>query len=140
MNAADLPFNQFLGIRVQGGQSPAVLLLPDDARYTNHLGTVHAAALFALAEAASGQCFLEQPELTDDRILAVVRGSEIKYRQPARGEIRARARLDADDWAAAVRTLAERGRVFCAVDVELLDLEESVVAHASFRWFFSLME
>ena len=51
MNVADVPFNRFLGLRLNG----SVLALPADPKYQNHLGGVHASAQFSLAEAASGQ-------------------------------------------------------------------------------------
>jgi len=56
MNVAAIPFNRFLGLRADG----VSLTLPADPNYQNHLGTVHAGAQFALAEAASGQWLLNR--------------------------------------------------------------------------------
>jgi hypothetical protein len=38
MNVADIPFNRFLGLRLNG----SVLTLPADPKYQNHIGAVHA--------------------------------------------------------------------------------------------------
>jgi len=51
MTIEELAFNQLIGItRSESGEN-SVLSLPNDIRYTNHLGTVHAGAQLALAEA-----------------------------------------------------------------------------------------
>lgn len=53
--AAAVPFNQHLGLEVtELGPGTAKVRLPDEAGLRNHVGTQHAAGLFAAAEAASG--------------------------------------------------------------------------------------
>ena len=54
MDVTKLPFNHLIGIELGDPGSDFLISLPDDVKYTNHLGTVHASALFAVAEAASG--------------------------------------------------------------------------------------
>ena len=54
MNVLDLPFNTILLIK-QSDAPDTILMLEDHARYQNHLGTVHASAQYALAEASSGE-------------------------------------------------------------------------------------
>jgi len=57
-------------------------MLDNRPEYRNHLNTVHASALFALAEASSGYFLLNEfSELTD--IIPVVRKVETKYKKPA---------------------------------------------------------
>lgn len=83
MDVTKLPFNEFIGLKLS--DEPNYLLMLDDrAEYLNHLNTVHAGALFTLAEATSGHYLLGQfNELPD--IVPVVRKVEIKYRKPAIG-------------------------------------------------------
>ena len=50
MDVTDLPFNALIGIE-RAEANNALLRLPSDTRYLNHLGSVHASALLALAEA-----------------------------------------------------------------------------------------
>jgi acyl-coenzyme A thioesterase PaaI-like protein len=56
-HVTELPFNAFLGLQL-ASDPEQLLQLPAGAKYLNHLGTVHASALLALAEASSGEfCF-----------------------------------------------------------------------------------
>ena len=53
MNLKEIPFAKLLD--VSDSTSGFLFELSDDEKYTNHLGTVAAAAQFSLAEFASGQ-------------------------------------------------------------------------------------
>src|SRR5438046_6321962 len=84
-SVTELPFNSFLGL--QKATEPSQLLrLPAGPQYLNHLGTVHASAQLALAEASSGE-FLLQALGSASGILPVVRRLESKFRKPARGAV-----------------------------------------------------
>jgi len=77
----ELPFNAFLGIEVASNPSE-LLRLRAGPQYLNHLGTVHASAQLALAEASSGECLLRSLG-SPDEVVAVVRRLEAKFRKPA---------------------------------------------------------
>ena len=67
MTKRNIPLSEFLGIsRNESGK----LFLPISDNIKNHLGTVHAAAQFALAELASGK-YLEDifPEYKNNKSL-----------------------------------------------------------------------
>lgn len=67
-------------------------MLNEKPEYRNHLNTVHASAMFALAEATSGHYLLEHfNELSD--IIPVVRKVEVKYRKPVVGVVYSTARF-----------------------------------------------
>jgi len=84
-SVTELPFNSFLGI--QTAAEPARLLqLPSDKHYLNHLGTVHASAQLALAEASSGELLLRHFGSAQG-IVPVVRRLEAKFRRPANGVV-----------------------------------------------------
>src|SRR5712692_3405735 len=53
MDVTALPFNRLLGLEPAPSGSGFLVSLPDGPQYTNHLGTVHASALLAAAEAGS---------------------------------------------------------------------------------------
>ena len=55
------------------------LELHDAENNNNHLGTVHASAQFALAEACSGQYLLKTFKAYSSKIIPVVRKAETKY-------------------------------------------------------------
>jgi acyl-coenzyme A thioesterase PaaI-like protein len=131
VNVTAIPFNRLLGLRSEGD----ALRLPADANYENHLGTVHAGAQFALAEAASGQWLLSRFGAEAARNLAVVRHADVKFRRPAVGELTARAEVGAEEADRFLETLSRRGRAAIEVRVRLLDGEGSVTLEASFEWF-----
>ena len=92
-SVTELPFNSFLGIQIAA--DPAHLLrLPSGQQYLNHLGTVHASAQLALAEASSGE-FLLRHFGSADGIVPVARserGHALYGLLPERGFVGVRKR------------------------------------------------
>jgi acyl-coenzyme A thioesterase PaaI-like protein len=134
--AAAVPFNQHLGLEVtELGPGAATVRLPDEQGLQNHVGTQHAAGLFAAAEAASGGAFVATfaERLAEIRPLAT--GAEISYTKLARGPIDARATLTgAEDLLA---TLDAEGKVVFPVEVALTDADGETVATAAVQWHVS---
>lgn len=129
-----LPFAQLVGVEVvEMGPAGSVLRLPDDPRLGNHVGTQHAAALFTVAEVASGAAvvgaFAER--LLD--VTALAKSAEIRYLKPARGVIVARARI-AEDQPALWARLEETGKSEFAVEVDLRDPADQKVAETTVQW------
>jgi len=131
VDVSAIPFNRFLGLRADG----AILTLPADPNHQNHLGTIHASAQFALAEAASGQWLLSRFGAEAAGNLAVVRHADVKFRRPATGELTAQAEAAAEEAERFLDTLSRRGRAAIEVRVRLLDAEGSVTLEARFEWF-----
>jgi acyl-coenzyme A thioesterase PaaI-like protein len=133
----ELPFNRFLGLRHAPADSDALLALPESPDYANHLGTVHASAQLALAEATSGEFLLRHlPSL--DGLVPVVRRLEAKFRRPANGALTSRASADAAKLAALLADIARKGRALIAVQVEVLDASGVVTLNADVEWFLAL--
>ena len=124
-------FNRLIGLRADG----ATLSLPADPNYQNHLGTVHAGAQFALAEAAGGQWLLDRFGAEAAGYLAVVRHADVKFRRPAAGKLTAQAEVAPEVVENFLDTLWRRGRATIEVRVRLLDANGSVTLVASFEWF-----
>ena len=131
MNVSDIPFNRFLGLRSE----ESVLTLPADARYENHIGTVHASAQFALAEAASGQWLLDNFGGEAADYLAVVRHVEVKYRRAATGGLTAKTEVVAGEAERFRETLARRGRAVIEVRVQVIGADNGITLEATFEWF-----
>lgn len=134
MDITQLPFNRLIGL-VAGTPDDGYLVgLTDGPQYANHLGTVHASALLAVAEAGSGAFLLRS--LGDAAgFVPVVRRLEAKFRKPAMGRVWTRANVSPEEvgrWAA---ELASRGRVSAAVPVEVVDNAGVVVMTAVVEWF-----
>ncbi|MGB9455086.1 MAG: YiiD C-terminal domain-containing protein [Bryobacteraceae bacterium] len=131
MDVSAIPFNRFLGIRAGG----AALRLPADPKYLNHLGTVHASAQFALAEAASGQWLLDRFGEAAADYAAVVRHADVKFRRPATGELTAQAGAPPEEAARFLETVTRRGRAAIEVRVQLLGADGSATLESTFEWF-----
>ena len=131
---AAVPFAGFLGVEY-GDVAPgrAVLRLADDPAKHNHIGTLHAGALFSLAESASGMAMMAA---VADRLAAVTplaAKAEITYRRVARGDVTASARVDAplDE---VLATLDAEGTVRFPVVVDLTDDTGGVCAVVVVDW------
>jgi len=115
MDVTQLPFNRFIGLK-RSDKTEFLLVLEDRSEYRNHLNTVHASALFSLAEASSGHFLLNEfSGLTG--IFPVVRKVETKYKKPATGVIFSKAQFFETEKNEVVETLSKRGRVLLKVEV-----------------------
>ncbi|MBI2496638.1 MAG: DUF4442 domain-containing protein [Opitutae bacterium] len=137
MKATDLAFNQLLGIRVAPAGAAHLLEMPFTPRLHNHLGTMHAAAQFALAEAASAECLQRHFGAQAGRVFAVVRGVEVKYRQPARDDLLAFGAPDESTRTGLLDGLAARGRATAVILIDLKDRAGTLSFHGRFDWFIS---
>jgi len=132
VDVTQLPFNRLIGLELAAGD--LLVTLPTGPQHGNHLGTVHASALLAVAEAGSG-AFLVGRLGDAVGFVPVVRRLEAKFRKPAAGRVSARAAVPAGEverWAA---ELTARGRVLAAVPVEVVDAAGVVVLSAIVEWF-----
>ncbi len=132
----ELPFNQHVGLQI--ADDPAkVLQLPAGPQYLNHLGTVHASAQLALAEASSGEFLLRAiGDLTG--IIPVVRRLESKFRKPANGRLTSTA--SAPEGIESLRSeLEAKGRALITVQIELHDESGAHALSASVEWFVTRM-
>lgn len=72
----------------------AVMILPDQPAYRNHVGGPHAGAMFTLAESASGALILLNFGHLLDRAIPLAVSAEIRYLRLAMGEVTASATSD----------------------------------------------
>lgn len=137
VKATDLAFNRALGLRDAPPDAEHLLELPFTPLLHNHLGTVHAAAQFALAEAASAECLQRRYAAAVGRVFAVVRGVDVKYRKPATGDLLAFGRPDESTAANLLAELAHRGRTNAVILIDLMDRAGTLTFHGKFEWFIS---
>jgi acyl-coenzyme A thioesterase PaaI-like protein len=133
MDVTHIPFNVLVGIE-RAEVDGALLQLPSDPRYLNHLGTVHASALLALAEASSGE-FLFRHLNSLDGFAPVVRRLDAKFRKPAKGLIVSSASVAPGTLTRFDAELATKGRSLVAVSVELHDQSGVRVLSMTIEWF-----
>ncbi len=129
-----IPFNAHLGIEiVELAPGRGVARLPEDERLHTHVGSQHAAGLFAAAEAASGGAFVGAFAERMGEITPLARSAEINYLKIARGDITATATL-AEDVQNLLSKLDADGRVEFPIRVELTDAEGTKVAETTVHW------
>jgi acyl-coenzyme A thioesterase PaaI-like protein len=136
MDVTQLPFNRLIGLEPAPQDSGFLVSLPGGSQYTNHLGTVHAGALLAVAEAGAG-VFLVRLAGNPAGLVPVVRRLEAKFRRPATGRVSARCPVPPDEPDRWLAELAARGRVSAAVPVEVTDESGAVVLTAVVEWFIA---
>jgi acyl-coenzyme A thioesterase PaaI-like protein len=134
MDITKLPFNEFLGLE-RSSDEGFVFRLPADVRYTNHLGTVHASALMAIAEATSGELLLRALGGTGMDVIPVVRRFECKFRKAATGAIRSRGVISDEAIASFISTLRSRSRATIDIALEVCDGSSACVLSTSVEWF-----
>ncbi len=130
MRVSDLPFNKHIGIQDHNG----VVSIPVKDLHMNHLGTVHATAIYGVAEAGSGRFIIENFGEEFPDALAVTRMATVKYKSAAREDIWAEVTNSQPHPHQALDRLRNKGAVKIAVEVSV-HCSNEIVAIATFDWF-----
>ncbi len=134
MDVTQLQLIASLGIKNSPDGSHLVMA-PSEIHW-NHVGTIHAGAIYSLAEAASAhRLLLEFPDLSPDGT-AMLRSAEVKYNAPARGELRANAEIARESLEKLRRRLQRKGRGSVNVTVVVFEGDVEVFI-GTFNWFVS---
>lgn len=133
-----VPFAGFLGLEITSvAAGEAVVVLPERAELTNHVGSQHAGALFTVAEAASGAAFVGAFAERMGDVTPLARSADISYEKIAKGPIEARGKL-AVSAEEALATLDADGKVVFPCEIELTDSSGQRVATATVQWHVRL--
>ena len=130
-----VPFVGTLGIEyLELSGTRALLRLRDEPSFHNHVGGLHAGAMFTLAESASGAVVIGSFHDLTDTVTPLAATAEIAYRKLAKGPVTAEATLGTP--AQEVRDeLARTGRtVQFPVQVVLRDEAGVTTAEMTVRW------
>ncbi|MFJ2778997.1 MULTISPECIES: DUF4442 domain-containing protein [unclassified Kitasatospora] len=111
----------------------AVLRLPDQPEYHNHVGGPHAGAMFTLAESASGCIVLGAFGDQLSRAVPLAVSAEISYKKLAMGVVTATAVLGRPA-AGIVAELDEGGRPEFPVTVEITRADGAVTGVMTVVW------
>lgn len=137
MDVTTIPFNRLLGITKadEPGEALLQIRISDDLR--NHLKTMHAGAMFALAEAASGECLLRRFKDLYETVtfVPVVREATVKYHKPGKDVLIAKAEIEPENATKAMEALTRRGRALIPVRVALYDEANVLTMTGTFEWF-----
>lgn len=130
-----LPFNVHVGIQ-KSTYGSGLLELPAGEQYLNHVGTVHAGAQLALAEACSGE-FLINTLANVSGIAPVVRRVQAKFKKPANGKLIAKINTSLTAIDEAIIELAMKGRCLLTICVDVYDEQGQHSLSANFEWFIA---
>ncbi|MBN2347727.1 MAG: YiiD C-terminal domain-containing protein [Bacteroidales bacterium] len=138
MNVLEIPFNKYLGLKKSVNNDGFILKLEERKELLNHLGTLHAGSLFALAEATSGEFLLNQFCDYNLDIIPLVRKVEIKYSKPGNGTIFSKANFVNSKTDEIINELNTRRRVIINVNVDIFDSSSEKIMTSIFDWFVML--
>lgn len=128
-----VPFVRHAGITLQDvGCGVATAVLADKTEFRNHVGTLHAGALFTLGETASGAAIAGAIAPILEKVRPLATAARIEYLKAARGEIIATATIpEAETLQAQV---VSKGRVAVLAKVSLRDSKDTEVGHLEVEW------
>ncbi|MDH4333154.1 MAG: DUF4442 domain-containing protein [Desulfobulbaceae bacterium] len=134
MDVTQIPFNKFIEI-TYSGTDEHVLELGFKDTMKNHLGTFHASAQFALAEACSGLSLQKNFPHLANSVVPVLRKSDTKFKKPALSGIQAKARITTETKKSFEEQFEKKGRATIAVPVEIIDQNGIVTMTGTYEWF-----
>ncbi|MBI5481111.1 MAG: DUF4442 domain-containing protein [Deltaproteobacteria bacterium] len=106
--------------------------MPLSETVTNHVGIVHAGALFTAAETAAGVAAWRV--VPGDRAFVLLRGATVRYTRRAEGDVLARATVEPAAAEAARTAFDETGRADLAVEVSATDPAGETVFEGTFDY------
>ena len=128
---ADIPFVVHTGIMCDGAR---VTLTPR-AELANHLGTLHAGAIYTLAESESGRYLRDRYADMRADIVPLLRTSQMRYKKPIDTPATATASLLPAEAMRFEKMFAKKGRGSVSVIVEVLDASGDLCATGEFVWY-----
>jgi acyl-coenzyme A thioesterase PaaI-like protein len=135
MKTIEIPFNKHLEIKSAEEKSDFLLCLNASPKHLNHLGTIHASALFSLAEATSGEFLLSHFKSISKDVIPVVRKAEVKFRKVVNGKISAKAELVGSTKQEVLEELKTKKRALVRVNADIYDKDYLKVFSSVFEWF-----
>jgi acyl-coenzyme A thioesterase PaaI-like protein len=134
MDLTTVPFSQLIGLQTCHDGSSTMVSLTADDRHHNHVGTVHAAVLFSVAEAASAQAMLDSfPDLSGASV-ALLRTASVKYHRAGRTRLEGFASIDADAAARFRSRIERKGAASLEVVAGVREQNEELIS-GRFCWF-----
>ena len=132
-----IPFANYVGVTKRNQK---LLQLTPHKDVENHIGTVHAAAQFTLAETQSGLYLLSLFPEYADHVVPLLRSSNIKYKYPATTELVAVASVTEENKTKFESEFLKRGRAMLMVKVKIKDAQENVTMIGDFGWYVQKKE
>jgi hypothetical protein len=133
----NVPLVSHLGIKEKDEKT---LKLKCHNHVQNHIGTIHAAAQFALAETQSGHYLTSLFPQYKGKFLPLLRSSTVKYKNPASSDIYAEAFSTKVDLEKFKSQFIKKGRASISVEVKVIDTNGIVTMQGEFGWFIQKID
>lgn len=117
---------------IEAGANRCTVELPLEGS-TNHVGTVYAGALFALAEFPFGLMFMQRFGM--DKMYPVVGNMEIRFTAPAMTNTRVTLEISEERWKEIEEETLSKGKYKIMLPMELKDTNGTVVAKTEATYF-----
>lgn len=134
---AAVPFARHVGVELlEIGDGTARAQLAQRKEVSNHISSMHAGAMFTLAEAASGAALAGAlaPVILEMRPVAA--NAQIAFKKVAKGALTAHAKAS-QDGASLIKTIEDAGKVAFDVAVDVQDAEGDTVVEMKVNWYVS---
>ena len=134
MDIAQIPFNKFIEIS-HVAENKDILILSFNDNMKNHIGTFHASAQFALAEACSGLALQNTFPNLANSVVPVLRKAETKFKKPAQSKIIGKAIIYKEAASKFNLQIENKGRASITVNVEIEDENGVITMAGTYDWF-----
>lgn len=135
----NMPYSRFLGIK-KSSKKKYLVEMEGGLNFLNHIGVLHASALFSFAEIAGG-CFLAQTFPNEERnTIPMLRGARIKFSAQVKGKIFAIVKLVQKKPEEIRETLYSKKSTRFYLDTEVFDQNEVLVFKGKFEWYVKLRQ
>lgn len=125
-----IPFVKAIDVKVECAEPGGVrLALEKNAIVKNHLDTIHAGAIFSLAETTGGLAVLSHPALMKFEILA--KGGRISYKRPIASKATATTDFSVDAAAAFAADVERDGKADRTLDIAILNEKQELAVEVS---------
>lgn len=132
-----IPFANHVGVKLlEIGDGSASAELDQRGEVENHIGSMHAGAMFTLGEAASGAALAGAfgPAILQMRPVAATAG--ITYKKVAKGLLTAHAKASLPA-AELMQAIEDTGKVAFDIHVDIQDAEGDTVVEMVVNWYVS---
>lgn len=128
-----IPYLKPHGLRVtEQTDDRTNVIMPYRDQLTNHVGTLHASALFTIAETAAG--LHATHVVPGNRAIPLLRGATIEYTRRAQSDLTATARMKDGAAADVCAEFEAQGRADAEVEVEVSDADAKAVFKGTFDY------
>lgn len=109
-----------------------------DEKNLNHINTLHASAIYSLAEITSGYFLnVEFPEY-EHTTIPILRSSKMKYRKSCNSQLFSSASLKKITVEEIKKKLDSKKRVLLTIEVKLFDAENELKVIGDFDWLVTI--